>query len=113
MNAWLKFFISLFGFGEATAKAVSDRTDPEEVKVSKHEIKKPTLELNERLKRQNKIFNRIKNVPDADVRNSVLEFTDLNEEDTNLMVSNISARINEYRRDHPIISGWRRFTKRN
>ena len=50
-------------------------------------------------------------MPDADVRNFVLEFTDLNEEDTDIMVKNITVRIAEYRRDYPIISGWRRFTK--
>ena len=83
----------------------------EKIQEAKFEVKKPTLEIHERIKRQNKIFNKIKNVPDADVRNFVLEFTDLTEKDTEIMVENITARIAEYRRDYPIISGWRRFTK--
>lgn len=83
----------------------------EKIQEAKFEVKKPTLEIHERIKRQNKIFNKIKNIPDADVRNFVLEFTDLTEKDTEIMVENITARIAEYRRDYPIISGWRRFTK--
>ena len=83
----------------------------EKIQEAKFEVKKPTLEISERIKRQNKIFNKIKNIPDADVRNFVLEFTDLTEKDTEIMVENITARIAEYRRDYPIISGWRRFTK--
>lgn len=87
-------------------------TPSEEIQESKHEIKKPTLEVKERIRRQQKIFNKIKNVPDADVRSFVLEFTDMNEEDTALMVENITVRIAEYRRDYPIISGWRRFLRK-
>jgi len=83
----------------------------EKIQEAKFEVKKPTLEISERIKRQNKIFQKIKNVPDADVRSFVLEFTDANEEDTDIMVKNITVRIAEYRRDFPIISGWRRFTK--
>ncbi len=92
-------------------KVVEKALPSEKIQEAKFEVKKPTLEITERIKRQNKIFNKIKNVPDADVRNFVLEFTDLNEEDTDIMVKNITVRIAEYRRDYPIISGWRRFTK--
>jgi hypothetical protein len=92
-------------------KVVEKALPSEKIQQAKFEVTKPTLEISERIKRQNKIFNKIKNVPDADVRNFVLEFTDLNEEDTDIMVKNITVRIAEYRRDFPIISGWRRFTK--
>ena len=92
-------------------KVVEKALPSEKIQQAKFEVTKPTLEISERIKRQNKIFNKIKNVPDADVRNFVLEFTDLNEEDTEIMVKNITVRIAEYRRDFPIISGWRRFTK--
>ena len=92
-------------------KVVEKALPSEKIQEAKFELKKPTLEIGERIKRQNKIFNKIKNVPDADVRSFVLEFTDTNEEDTDIMVKNITVRIAEYRRDFPIISGWRRFTK--
>ncbi len=92
-------------------KVVEKALPSEKIQEAKFEVKKPTLEISERIKRQNKIFNKIKNIPDADVRNFVLEFTDLTEKDTEIMVENITARIAEYRRDYPIISGWRRFTK--
>lgn len=92
-------------------KVVEKALPSEKIQEAKFEVKKPTLEIDERIKRQNKIFNKIKNVPDADVRSFVLEFTDTNEEDTDIMVKNITVRIAEYRRDFPIISGWRRFTK--
>ena len=92
-------------------KVVEKALPSEKIQEAKFEVTKPTLEISERIKRQNKIFNKIKNVPDADIRNFVLEFTDLNEEDTDIMVKNITVRIEEYRRDYPIISGWRRFTK--
>ena len=101
----------IFRFLIGTNKVVGKALPSEKIQEAKFEVKKPTLEIHERIKRQNKIFNRIKNVPDADVRSFVLEFTDLNEEDTEIMVRNISDRLKDYRRDHPIISGWRRFTK--
>ena len=92
-------------------KVVEKALPSEKIQEAKFELKKPTLEIHERIRRQQKIFNKIKNVPDADVRNFVLEFTDMNEEDTDIMVKNITVRIAEYRRDYPIISGWRRFMK--
>lgn len=92
-------------------KVVEKALPSEKIQEAKFELKKPTLEIHERIRRQQKIFNKIKNVPDADVRNFVLEFTDMNEEDTDIMVKNITVRIAEYRRNFPIISGWRRFTK--
>lgn len=95
----------------STNKVIEKSLPSEKIQEGKFEINKPTLELNERVKRQNKIFNKIKNVPDADVRSFVSEFTDLNEADTEIMVRNITDRIKDYRRDHPIISGWKRFTK--
>ena len=108
----LALLIKIFGFGQATAEAVTATADPEEVKVSKHEIKKPRLETGELMRRQQKIFNKIKNVPDADVKSFVLEWTDMNEEDTEVMTRNIEIRIAEYRRNFPIISGWKRFIKK-
>lgn len=101
------FFNAIFGLSKAVEKGLPS----DKIQEAKFEVKKPTLEIHERIKRQNKIFNKIKNVPDADVRNFVLEFTDMNEQDTDIMVKNITVRIAEYRRDFPIISGWRRFTK--
>ena len=96
----------------AGINSIINKAQPsEKIQEGKFEVKKPTLEISERIRRQNKIFNRIKNIPDADVRSFVLELTDLNEGDTEIMVSNITARIAEHRRDHPLISGWRRFTK--
>ena len=53
----------------------------------------------------------LKRLEQNNVRSFVLEFTDLNEEDTEIMVRNISDRLKDYRRNFPIISGWRRFTK--
>ena len=108
MFEWLT---ALFNAIAGVSKAVEKGMPSDKIQEAKFEVKKPTLEITERIKRQNKIFNKIKNVPDADVRNFVLEFTDLNEEDTDIMVKNITVRIAEYRRDYPIISGWRRFTK--
>ena len=107
MNWIVAFFEFLIGVNKVVEKSLPS----EKIQEAKFEVKKPTLEIGERIKRQNKIFSKIKNVPDADVRSFVLEFTDLNEEDTNIMVKNITVRIEEYRRDFPIISGWRRFTK--
>lgn len=101
----------IFRFLIGTNKVVEKALPSEKIQEAKFEVKKPTLEIRERIKRQNKIFNRIKNVPDADVESFVREFTDLNEEDTEIMVRNISDRLKDYRRDHPIISGWRRFMK--
>ena len=95
---------AMFTFGATVAPSDKLRED-------RFEVKKPTLETTERIRRQNKIFNKIKNVPDADIRSFVLEWTDLNEEDTETMVKNITVRIAEYRRDYPIISGWKRFNK--
>ena len=92
-------------------KVVEKALPSEKIQEAKFEVKKPTLEIHERIKRQNKIFNKIKNVPDADVKSFVKEFTDMSEEDTEIMVRNVSDRLKDYRRDHPIISGWRRFTK--
>ena len=92
-------------------KVVEKALPSEKIQEAKFEVKKPTLEIRERIKRQNKIFNKIKNVPDADVESFVREFTDMNEEDTRIMVRNVSDRLKDYRRDHPIISGWRRFMK--
>lgn len=83
----------------------------EKIQEEKFEVKKPTLEISERIRRQQKIFNKIKNVPDADVKSFVKEFTDMSEEDTEIMVRNVSDRLKDYRRDYPIISGWRRFMK--
>ena len=101
----------IFRFLIGTNKVVEKALPSEKIQEAKFEVKKPTLEIHERIKRQNKIFNRIKNVPDADVESFVREFTDMNEEDTRIMVRNVSDRLKDYRRDHPIISGWRRFTK--
>lgn len=96
-----------------SANKVAEKALPNaELQNKQFEIKKQTLEVTELIKRQNKIFNRIKNVPDADVKSYVLEFTDLNEQDTETMVTNITSRIAEYRRDYPIVSGWKRFNKR-
>jgi hypothetical protein len=106
-----EFLAALFNAIAGVSKAVEKGMPNDKIQEAKFEVKKPTLEIHERIKRQNKIFNKIKNVPDADVRNFVLEFTDTNEEDTDIMVKNITVRIAEYRRDFPIISGWRRFTK--
>lgn len=107
MNWFVAFFEFLIGVNKVVEKALPS----EKIQEVKFEKTLPTLEIHERIKRQNKIFNKIKNVPDADVRNFVLEFTDMNEEDTEIMVKNISDILKEYRRDYPIISGWRRFTK--
>lgn len=108
MFEWLT---ALFNAITGVSKAVEKGMPNEKIQEAKFEVKKPTLEISERIKRQNKIFNKIKNVPDADVNSFVREFTDLNEEDTDIMVKNITVRIAEYRRNYPIISGWRRFTK--
>ena len=102
---------ALFNAITGVSKAVEKGLPSDKIQEAKFEVKKPTLEISERIKQQNKIFNKIKNVPDADIRSFVLEFTDSNEEDTEIMVKNITVRIAEYRRDYPIISGWRRFTK--
>lgn len=107
----LEWLTALFNAITGVSKAVEKGMPNENMQEKKFEKTLPTLEVGERIKRQNKIFNKIKNVPDADVRNFVLEFTDLNQEDTDIMVKNITVRIAEYRRDFPIISGWRRFTK--
>ena len=107
----LEWLTALFNAITGVSKAVEKGMPNEKIQEAKFEVKKPTLEIRERIKRQNKIFNRIKNVPDADVKSFVEEFTDLNEEDTEIMVKNISDRLKDYRRDHPIISGWRRFMK--
>lgn len=109
---WLALLKALLDSITGVSKAVEVRTKPEEVQVSEHQIKKPRLETGELMRRQQKIFNKIKNVPDADVRSFVLEWTDMNEEDTEVMTRNIEIRIAEYRRDFPNISGWRRFIKR-
>ena len=92
-------------------KVVEKALPSEKIQEAKFELKKPTLEIHERIRRQQKIFNKIKNVPDADVKSFVEEFTDMSEEDTEIMVRNVSDRLKDYRRDHPIISGWRRFMK--
>jgi len=105
---WLKLLLELL---IGTNKVVEKALPSEKIQEAKFEVKKPTLEMHERIRRQQKIFNRIKNIPDADVKSFVLEFTDLNDEDTEIMVKNISDRLKDYRRDHPIISGWRRFMK--
>ena len=92
-------------------KVVEKALPSEKIQEAKFELKKPTLEIHERIRRQQKIFNKIKNVPDADVKSFVKEFTDMSEEDTEIMVRNVSDRLKDYRRNFPIISGWRRFTK--
>ena len=92
-------------------KVVEKALPSEKIQEAKFEVKKPTLEIHERIRRQQKIFNKIKNVPDADVKSFVEEFTDMSEEDTEIMVRNVSDRLKDYRRNFPIISGWRRFTK--
>lgn len=109
---FLALIKAMFDAITGVSKAVEVRTKPEEVQVSEHQIKKPRLETSELIRRQQRIFNKIKNVPNADVRSFVLEWTDMNEDDTEVMVKNIEIRIAEYRRDHPIISGWKRFIKR-
>lgn len=108
MFEWLT---ALFNAITGVSKAVEKGLPTDKIQEAKFEKTLPTLEISERIKRQNKIFNRIKNVPDADVESFVKEFTDMNEEDTEITVKNITVRIAEYRRDYPIISGWRRFTK--
>ena len=105
---WLKLLFELL---IGTNKVVEKALPSEKIQEAKFEKTLPTLEVAERIKRQNKIFNKIKNVPDADVESFVREFTDMNEEDTRIMVRNVSDRLKDYRRDHPIISGWRRFMK--
>ena len=92
-------------------KVVEKALPSEKIQEAKFELKKPTLEIHERIRRQQKIFNKIKNVPDADVKSFVEELTDMSEEDTEIMVRNVSDRLKDYRRNFPIISGWRRFTK--
>jgi len=108
MFEWLT---ALFNAITGVSKAIEKGMPNENMQEKKFEKTLPTLEIHERIKRQNKIFNKIKNVPDADAESFVKEFTDMNEEDTEIMVKNISDRLKDYRRDHPIISGWRRFTK--
>ncbi len=108
MFEWLT---ALFNAITGVSKAVENGMPNEKIQEAKFEVKKPTLEIHERIRRQQKIFNKIKNVPDADVKSFVEEFTDMSEEDTEIMVRNVSDRLKDYRRDHPIISGWRRFTK--
>lgn len=107
-----KVFEWLFRAWDSANKVAVKALPNEKIQEAHFEIKKPTLEISERIRRQNKIFNKIKNVPDADVRSFVLEFTDSNEEDAEIMVKNITVRIAEYRRDYPIISGWKRFMKK-
>ena len=106
-QAILAAFKVWIGINDVIEKALPS----EKIQEAKFEVKKPTLEIHERIRRQQKIFNKIKNVPDADVKSFVKEFTDMSEEDTEIMVRNVSDRLKDYRRDHPIISGWRRFTK--
>ena len=106
-QAILAAFKVWIGINNVVEKALPS----EKIQEAKFELKKPTLEIHERIRRQQKIFNKIKNVPDADVKSFVKEFTDMSEEDTEIMVRNVSDRLKDYRRDHPIISGWRRFTK--
>ena len=108
MFEWLT---ALFNAITGVSKAVEKGMPNENMQEKKFEKTLPTLEISERIKRQNKIFNKIKNVPDADVKSFVKEFTDMSEEDTEIMVRNVSDRLKDYRRDHPIISGWRRFMK--
>ena len=108
MFEWLT---ALFNAITGVSKAVEKGMPNEKIQEAKFEVKKPTLEISKRIRRQQKIFNKIKNVPDADVKSFVKEFTDMSEEDTEIMVRNVSDRLKDYRRDYPIISGWRRFTK--
>ena len=106
-QAILAAFKVWIGINDVVEKALPS----EKIQEAKFEVKKPTLEIHERIRRQQKIFNKIKNVPDADVKSFVEEFTDMSEEDTEIMVRNVSDRLKDYRRNFPIISGWRRFTK--
>ena len=106
-QAILAAFKVWIGINDVIEKALPS----EKIQEAKFEVKKPTLEIHERIRRQQKIFNKIKNVPDADVKSFVKEFTDMSEEDTEIMVRNVSDRLKDYRRNFPIISGWRRFTK--
>jgi len=77
-----------------------------------YDDKRAVLLTEQRIKIETKIFNKIKNVPDADIEKEVRYITDISEEETQQLISNIQARINKYRDVHPIISGWRRFKKR-
>jgi len=112
MNQWVElaktFFLSLIG----VSKAVEVRTKPEEIQISEFELEKPRIETKELLRLADMVFKEVKNNMTANIESEVRFLTKLNEEDTLLLIENVSNRVKEYRREHPIISGWRRFNKR-
>jgi len=106
----------LISFFETVSKSFDflSKTQPTpEMSQQIYNDKRAVMLVKDRILIENKIFQKIKNVPDANVESEVRSKTDLSESDTMELVVNITARIKQYRNVHPIISGWRRFTRRN
>jgi hypothetical protein len=111
MIGWAKFLEWCMRLGVAISEAITSRTKPEEVQVSEHKIKIPRMTTKERLKVETIIFRQIKNNPEADIPAEVRYCTDLNPLDEADLITNLTKRLSDYRRDFPHISGWRRFKK--
>jgi hypothetical protein len=109
---------AIFNMIAAFFKSVSSTADlakaaqptPKE-REKRLEIDTPLMEVEKNIVIANKIFNRVKNNPEANILDEIRALTSLSGDDEWAMYNSIEKRVANHRKKHPIISGWRRFEK--
>lgn len=86
-------------FGFATKVIPTDK-----IREDLHQIKKPRLEENEKVKIYNKAYIRLKDHPEINIETDVkFNYDNLNEDDQKELIELLTDRITAYRKKHPII----------
>ena len=108
MDALTAIALALKSFFDFLTKSVPS----DKIREDNHDIEKPRLLEDEKIKILNREFNRLKNNPELDITTSVSFVDDnLNSEDQKELISLLIARITEYRKNHPIL--FRKWLKNN
>lgn len=109
---WWQAFIALFGFGKATAEAVTARTKPVEIQIAEAERKDVRLDGNERERLLNELFHELKAKTELDIGLYVsFKFPDMETTERDELKMLVMARVIQFRKDMVKMRGikWKKY----
>ena len=106
------FFLEILKAVEALFGFLGKALPSDKIRETSQEINKPLLEEKERIRIYDIAYRRLKNHPEIVIENDVnFVNSNLHDDDKKWLIENLTARIHEYRRAHPVI--FRKWLKAN
>jgi len=107
------FITAFFQSVTASFMFLEKTIPPQERQQEMFDMKKEKEKVKNRQEIEDRIFRRIKNIPNVVVEDEVGFVMDLTPEESDQLVRVLRVRVEHYRASHPIISGWKRFNKKS